>query len=320
MLARIARRLRFEYHYRVLSTAREQSGDLFRLLAGHVFFPPYLRKVLHVRRGSGLGDVLMCTPALKVAKKLNPKGRIIFHTGFPELIRGLPFIDEVCPTDDFPANTVTLTYENPLPPPNRHIAKLFGESIGVPVRNIKPTCAMDPQTICRWQERFASLPRPIVVVNQLASTWTPNKNWPQENWEIAISLMLRFGSVVEIGTPQNSTPSESRANYVDLRGKTPIAELTAVLAIANAHVGPISGPVHLAAAVNTPSVVIYGGFEGPVCTNYPGNINLTSSPPCSPCWLLTECPHQRACLSSITPEQVVSAVRKLCGRRSQKRA
>jgi ADP-heptose:LPS heptosyltransferase len=41
--------------------------------------------------------------------------------------------------------------------------------------------------------------------------------------------------------------------------------------------------MHIAAAVQTPAVVIYGGYIDPVCTGYPGNINLYSPVECDPC-------------------------------------
>jgi ADP-heptose:LPS heptosyltransferase len=78
----------------------------------------------------------------------------------------------------------------------------------------------------------------------------------------------------------------------------------AAVAAGDIQVGPISGPVHVAAVAGKPSVVIYGGYEHPDCSSYPGNINLYTALPCSPCWLLMEpCPYDRVCLSRISPER-----------------
>ena len=100
-------------------------------------------------------------------------------------------------------------------------------------------------------------------------------------------------------------------SYVDLRGKTNLAELVATIAAGDLHVGPISGPVHIAAAVHVPSVVIYGGYEHPVCSSYPGNINLFTELRCSPCWLRDGCPYDRKCLRQIEADVVLDAVKKV---------
>jgi hypothetical protein len=63
--------------------------------------------------------------------------------------------------------------------------------------------------------------------------------------------------------------------------------------------------------VNVPSVVIYGGFEPPVCTHYPGNIDLHSKPRCSPCWMREPCPFEKQCLSAIMPDIVERSLERL---------
>ena len=77
----------------------------------------------------------MATPALRRVKELNPKCRVTFYTHFANLVRGLPFIDEVLPVDVAPTGkAILLRYEN-LIPVRRHIAGIFGEILGVDIRN-----------------------------------------------------------------------------------------------------------------------------------------------------------------------------------------
>ena len=86
----------------------------------------------------------------------------------------------------------------------------------------------------------------------------------------------------------------------------------AAVAAGDIRVGPDSGPVHVAAAAGKPSVVIYGGDIHPDCVAYPGNVNLFTALPCSPCWLLIEtCPYDRVCLTRISPERVEEAIASL---------
>ena len=143
---------------------------------------------------------------------------------------------------------------------------------------------------------------------------TPNKDWPDDYWEELIDRLLERGTVIDIGARVNGRRPRSGPRYVDLVGRTTLPQLMAAIAAADLHVAPITGTVHLAAAVGVPSVVIYGGYEHPGLTAYPGNINLYSPVECAPCWLRTPCPFDRKCLHLITPDEVEAAVDRLLPR------
>jgi ADP-heptose:LPS heptosyltransferase len=146
---------------------------------------------------------------------------------------------------------------------------------------------------------------PRIVIQRYAGPWTPNKNWPAEYWDRLVTALLKSASVIEIGTPDAGAFDAS--NYIDLRGKTSLAELVAAINAADILVGPVSGPLHIAAAVGTPAVVILGGYEVAENTNYPGNRIFYTPIQCSPCWLRTPCPINRECLRRIAPEAVEKA-------------
>jgi hypothetical protein len=59
----------------------------------------YRRSELHLVRGGALGDVLMCTPALRRLRELNPGCHVTFYTQYRILLDSLPFVDEVRPGD-----------------------------------------------------------------------------------------------------------------------------------------------------------------------------------------------------------------------------
>ena len=100
-------------------------------------------------------------------------------------------------------------------------------------------------------------------------------------------------------------------HYVDLTGKLPLDRFLAAVAAGDIHVGPVSGPVHVAAAAGKPSVVIYGGYEHPDCSSYPENINLYTACPAPHAGYAGPCPYDRLCLSRISPEQVEEAIASL---------
>jgi ADP-heptose:LPS heptosyltransferase len=264
--------------------------------------PPH-RNVVAVARRGGLGDVLMCTPALRQLKRLNPSCRVVFFTRHREreLLEGLPFIDEFRDHPDRPPEgAIVMRYEFSVPS-RRHIAQLMGDCIGVRVSDVRPSCPVEPDLVARYRREWAGLPRPTVLINRHASGWTPNMTWPEHYWDELTDQLSRRATVIQIGVGEGKL---HRGVAVDLRG-TGIRELVASIAAGDLHVGPVSGPTHIAAAVGTPAVAIFGGYQHPCNTGYRGHINLYSPVvPCAPCWLNTECPHQRVCLSRITPAAV----------------
>ncbi len=294
----------------MLKVLGSRSGIIGRRLRyPNPWLAPARWKRLDVFRDVGLGDVLMCTPALRELKRVNPDCRVRFHTNYRSLVEGLPYIDEIVDCGTESTEVIQLLYEEVIPP-RRHIAKIFGDCLGVRVTDVRPDCMVRPELVDAFAERWRGLPRPYVVVNRNAGPWTPNKDWPDASWCDLITRLCAWGTVVEIGSKPRSS-NEWGERYVDLRSQCTLDELVAVMAAADLHVGPISGPVHIAAAFRKPAVVIYGGYEHPVCSSYPLNISLFSSLPCSPCWLREPCPFELKCLHMISPSEVETAVRTL---------
>jgi len=271
---------------------------------------PYRRHELNVDRKLGLGDVLMCTPALREVKRLNPDCRITLYTDFPDLVEGLPFIDGARPWSERPDDFVWLNYERSLPP-RRHVARIIGDQLGVPVRDVRPSYSVRQDLVERFRREWSGRPRPVIAVNRRAGAWTPNKEWPDAYWDILVSRLAARATVVDVGATPAGPATVPDGSYLDLRGRTTLPELFAAVAAADLLVTPETGSMHVAAAVGTPAVVIYGGYIDPVSTGYPGNINLYNPVECAPCWLRTPCPHGKKCLHQITPDQVEAAVSRI---------
>jgi ADP-heptose:LPS heptosyltransferase len=292
-------------------TLLRRIGPRSGLLARWLRYPnplqaPWRQPLVEVGRDAGVGDVLMCTPALRELKRRRPASRVRFFTNFPSLVRGLPYIDEVLPMEGAPPH-LTLEYEAAIPT-RLHLAQMIGDSLGLSVRDAQPDCVFDHALVERFRAAWRELPRPHIVVSRHASSWTPNKEWPESYWAELIDRLARAATVIEIGTSGDAVTENPGRNYVDLRGRTSLDELAAVLAAGDLHVGPVSGPMHIAAAAGRHSVVIVGGYEDPANTAYPGNIALYTPVECAPCWLREPCPHHLKCLHAISPSQVEEAV------------
>jgi ADP-heptose:LPS heptosyltransferase len=292
-----------------------RSGPIARLLN----YPnvlknrPWNGQTIELARDGGLGDTLMCTPVLRELKRRNPHCYIRFYTKYGPLVNGLAYIDEVLALDKTRAGVHFLYYEHAVPP-EVHLSRIMGDKIGLKVTDTHPDCIARSDLIEGYRKSFAHLPSPLIVFLRRGSTWTPNKNWPDPNWFALITSLARNATVIEIGEEGAAGRSIASRNYVDMRGKTSLAELVALVAASHLYVGPVSGPMHIAAAVGTPSVTICGGYESPRGLEHPAgvksttNVFLSSNLPCSPCWLQEPCPIGLKCLNSISPSQVENAI------------
>lgn len=105
--------------------------------------------------------------------------------------------------------------------------------------------------------------KPLVALHPF-SRWG-YKEWPAENYVTVINhLRSRYVvSIVITGSIDERERvahivRESKADVYNLAGKTSIGELTAVLKKCSLLIGIDSAPMHMAAAVGTPTVTIFG--------------------------------------------------------------
>ena len=247
---------------------------------------------------------------MRALKQANPRCRIHFYTDYPDLVRGLWYLDSISRTDKRPLMSMRMSYEGELPR-SCHLAKIIGKRLGVRVKDVRPDCYVDDRLAQQFKNIWRDLPHPHIVVQRRAGVYTPNKNWPDDSWVTLICVISKSATVIEIGETSEGHLPFVTPNYIDLRGKTDLRELVASIAAADILVAPVSGPLHIASAVRTPAVVILGGYELPENTFYPGNKILYTPIECSPCWLRTPCPIDRECLRRISPESVQKAIDEL---------
>jgi ADP-heptose:LPS heptosyltransferase len=243
---------------------------------------------------------------MRTLKQANPKCKIYFYTDYPSLVQGLWYLDKVLSPKQQTHKWISMSYED-TEIPRHHLSKIMAAKIGARVKDVQPDCVLDETLLGQFKTAWQNLPRPHILVQRRAGNHTPNKNWPDQSWKLLLEKLLKKCTIIEIGaTSEESTISSP--NYVDLRGKTSLPELVAAVAAGDIFVGPDSGPVHIAAAVKTPAVVILGGYLLPENTEYMGNKILYTPINCSPCWLRTPCQIHQECLRRISPDQVEKAV------------
>ncbi len=147
------------------------------------------------------------------------------------------------------------------------------------------------------------------------------KLWDVEKWQgVARRLsdagvrLLITGGPDETGLTR-AVANVQRGHVIDLGGKTPFGLLAALLARADIVLGPDSGPLHLAVAVGTPTVHLFGPSD-PMLFGPWGDAArhrvIASSWRCAPCgkfdWL--DLP-AHGCVRDISEEAVLTAAGRL---------
>lgn len=136
------------------------------------------------------------------------------------------------------------------------------------------------------------------------------KRWPAEAYAaLADRLIESRRRVLLIGSQEEADVSQDvmsrmRHEPVVLTGKTTLDQVTAVLATVDLIVTNDTGPAHIGAALDRPTIVIFGPTN-PLTTRpfSPAAEILRHPPECAPC-MLRDCPIDHRCMTAITVDEV----------------
>jgi heptosyltransferase-2 len=107
---------------------------------------------------------------------------------------------------------------------------------------------------------------------------------------------------------------DAAARVIDLTGETTLEQLAGILRLAQACVSNDSGAMHMAGAIGTPLVALFGPtreHETAPLTRAGGRAEVLTHPVwCRPC-MLRECPIDHRCMKGITPQRVFASVDRL---------
>jgi lipopolysaccharide heptosyltransferase II len=176
-------------------------------------------------------------------------------------------------------------------------------------------------------ERLARLSvdgKPLLALHIGAGTRA--KRWPAAHWrELLGRIATEFDAlVVLLGTSEDQPAAREILDgrdwpqVADWTGALNIVELAALLEQADVFVGADSGPAHLAAAMQTPTVVLFSGANDPrVWAPVGGHVTIARQPvACSPCHRET-CPwSDHPCMRGLAPESVMGLLRQRATARS----
>ena len=316
-------------------------------VADHFCFPVWLifqclrhrkRAVILFRIGA-LGDVICTLPMCAEIRKRHPDRLLVYAviSDYQQMVRLSPAVDEVygarswkfIPRKFFglvekiyaPRTTDELS---PSAGPTIHLVDDLANSCGISPSDRQPSLRPAPEWVNRVKSTYVQKPINIGKPHRLIGingghTW-PVKEWDVAKWQELVDLIhaefdatiLQFGLTLGPSDP-----------YEHLRGVTLLAnrlksdELVTVVAGCDLIISIDSGPVHIAGAVSTPVLGLFGANDPRhrLPPTSPG-VGLVSAVPCLYCHHRTPrghwqngCPHDIRCMKELEVSTVFQAVK-----------
>ena len=206
----------------------------------------------------------------------------------------------------------------PFRPSGNHIHQIdyYLSCIGVKEARSTPKICLRPEAIA-WNEEYRQRHningKPLLVL--APGSGAREKHWPQEYfravaqwWRDTIpgNVIVLFGPVEE----EHSEMAEAFSSFVIARNLN-LGQIASLLASADVYLGNDSGVTHVAAAVGTRTIALFGPSDARQWASRGENVTiLTENTQCSPCGpnVMKSCPH-RQCLNTLNPKKVIAVLR-----------
>lgn len=160
--------------------------------------------------------------------------------------------------------------------------------------------------------------RPTVGINPGATYGSAKRWYPEKFADVARILSERydvilFGGPSEVGIARDIESRLKGINVTNLAGKTSIPKLCAMIGGLDLFITNDSGPMHIAAAYQVPSVSIFGPTNPKETSQWMNGSSaiVTHDLVCAPC-MKRKCPlKHHECMKGITTNEVIEAVKQL---------
>jgi ADP-heptose:LPS heptosyltransferase len=291
--------------------------------------------LVHV--GAGVGNVVLATPLLMALHEMALAVDVLLaadYTQTADLLRPWSAVREIFTSSTSPSLT---SYERIAPalPPfyqprfGRTIARRpnalarppdslfyeneqdfylhFARALDYPAdRSPRPSLPIAPSESCGVTSGT------VVLAPGCKTGVMATKRWPHFP-----ELAAAFSDVVVVGTPDdlrqhNNAPMKFPPHVRSFVGKLSLRETAELMAAAGVVVGNDSGLSHVAAAVGTPTVMLFGPTPHESLGPMPQNVKvLRGGLPCEPCWFhdrFRACGRKIECLSTLSVEAVIREI------------
>jgi len=307
----------------------------------------YRKRAVVICRMVGIGDVICTLPMCDEVRRRHPGKLLVFVTAEPwrdivilsrsaDLVYGnkswaYPFFKMPAKIKLFglvdtiynPQTSGERVHKGGM---TRHLIEDLAESCGFTVTarqpKLYPSAGLIEKTrIAYGLDRNVTAERLLIGIN-------PGPNWPVKEWQaykwqkLINNIHSEYDAVIiQFGTNKGDGSSE----YDHLTGVKSVAsrlsgaEIVALIADCDLMISIDSGPVHVAGAVGTPVVGLFGPLN-PTLILPPDSpaLGLYSDVPCLFCFnrtpvinWLTGCPHDIACMKKLEDQTVFEAVKSM---------
>ncbi|RLC80443.1 MAG: lipopolysaccharide heptosyltransferase II [Chloroflexi bacterium] len=214
----------------------------------------------------------------------------------------------------------------------RHEVELYldlARAIGIAVKDAKMEFFPPPEAQVKASTYLDGLASPPVVIHPGGGV-NPGmklsaKRWPPERFAALADALISDGMPVVLvgGRSDEALAAEIKASMqrspLDLTGKLNWGELGALLKEARLYIGHDTGATHLAVAVGTPVIALFGPSDPRMYGPYGGkSIILWHNVGCNPCFVKgrwnEKCRDFR-CIKAITVDEVLESVRLITANR-----
>ncbi|RLC45646.1 MAG: lipopolysaccharide heptosyltransferase II, partial [Candidatus Cloacimonadota bacterium] len=199
---------------------------------------------------------------------------------------------------------------------NKHLALQYAELAMINVDEYKND--ISPLKLYIKPKQFS---KPTLGINAGATYGSAKRWYPERFAEVAAKFSDKFDIII-FGGPgevkmakdiEENLKARHVENYINLAGKTDIEELCSNIGGCSLFITNDSGPMHVAAAYQVPTVAIFGPTKHKETSQWMNEKSkiVRHDIDCAPC-MKRECPlKHHECMTSITASEVIEAVKEL---------
>jgi ADP-heptose:LPS heptosyltransferase len=327
---------------RIALSARRQVEEKFSLknsleLELKAYEEVLCRKSILIIKISSLGDVILSVPSLRAVRKKYPRAviKVMVDVRFSGILKECPYIDDVI-VCDFKVRDKGMSFFKFV---ERVRSEDFDRKVNPPKDKLSPVehqaQVLALTGITKVEDRLELWSRSEDeewVENFLRSGWfkkgqklvaisiSSSKRWETKNWnvsrmaELADMLASEKGvRVVAIGLEEDIERAEeffrkTSAKPLNAVGKTDIGKLISLIKRCDALLTGDSAPMHIASAVGTPFVAIFGPTDPRRHISSFGKKKILKKElRCSPCYK-TYCHRHLKCMNAIKTREVFDSL------------
>ncbi len=267
---------------------------------------------IHIENRWRLGDEVMALPFYRLVQSRYPRARITASVNHPALLVGSGVQPLSNVTEWGCDRYMFVKSDGRARPRLQHLCR----------RHRIPYQALEPVLSPPQDGAVATAPPRLRRVAYSSGAGWDCKRWPTASMRLLCEAMAREWpntEFVELGKDCDHV-----GIGLDKRNQMEISDVAALLRTCCLYIGPDSGLVHLALAVNTPVVALFGPVRPAEAIGVRARLQAVLAPTaCAGCWTDGRMTHPGACplgirsaepadypcMKSITPEHVLTVIR-----------